>query len=139
MLQELLERNRRKHRAQALSSVLSRTTRAAVPLRRASIIKLRDHPLMSYRGFSTWPPVWTQTGSGPVKTLFGEIGVLRYAYSSLQPFSQCTLLIDYENQRFAGVLLFDNPDFCVQICNLLQANANRSIEEIADLDLSFTM
>jgi hypothetical protein len=139
MLQELLERNRREHRDQVRSSVLSRTTDTAVPLKSASIIKLRDHPLISYRGFRTWPPVWTQAGPGHLKTLFGEIGILRCAASSLEPFSQCTLLIDYEKQTFTGVLLFDNPDFCVQICNLLQANVGRSIEEIADLDVSFTM
>jgi hypothetical protein len=83
--------------------------------------------------------VWAQAGPGHIKTLFGEIGILRCAASSLEPFSQCTLLIDYEKQTFTGVLLFDNPDFCVQICNLLQANVGRSIEEIADLDVSFTM
>lgn len=106
--------------------------------RRTGVMKLRDHPLIAYRGFRTWPPMWIQV-DGSVETLFGEIGVLAGAYLSREPLSQCHLLVDYEGKRFAAALPFDNPKFCSQICNVLQANLGRSIKDIADMDLSFTL
>lgn len=102
-------------------------------------MKLRSHPLISYRNFRTWPPVWTKRDGACVKMLFGEFGVLTCAYLCDGSSTQCCLLIDYENQSFGGALLFDNPIFCNQICRLLEANVGRSLKEIGDLDLSFTL
>ena len=44
-------------------------------------VKLRDHPLMSYRGIPNWPPVWTQMRIGGVKIVKGEVGVLIYVHA----------------------------------------------------------
>jgi len=38
-------------------------------------MKLRAHPLMSYRGVSNWPPVWVGTNHKN-EPLRGEVGVL---------------------------------------------------------------
>ena len=38
---------------------------------------LRDHPLVSYRRISSWPPVWTWVAGLNSKHPVGEIGILR--------------------------------------------------------------
>ena len=37
---------------------------------------LRDHPLLSYRGIPSWPPVWTWIEGEENKNPKGEIGTL---------------------------------------------------------------
>jgi hypothetical protein len=39
-------------------------------------MKLRDHPLMNYRGLSNWPPCWLPRGDGIGPRVHGEVGVL---------------------------------------------------------------
>jgi hypothetical protein len=38
---------------------------------------LRDHPLMSFKGMSSWPPVWTWIDGHEKKSARGEIGILK--------------------------------------------------------------
>ena len=102
-------------------------------------MQLRDHPLMSYRGMSNWPPVWTRTRNNDVKTVRGEIGVLTYVYSNPQLSSRCFLVIDYEGETYVGALIFESHAFCQQVTDLLWSHMNRSIKEIGDLDLSYTL
>ena len=99
-------------------------------------MKLRNHPLMRHRGASNWPPTWMQhRRDGGVKTLQGEIGVLRYAYSRRGPAEKCYLVIEHEHEAFVGTLFFDNETSCEQICKLLQAHVGHSIKEIGDLEV----
>jgi hypothetical protein len=73
--------------------------------------KLRDHPLMKYRGVPTWPPVWTQERFDGIKKMKDEVGVLIYVHTA--PGShRCYLIISYENENYAGTLLFDSARFC---------------------------
>jgi hypothetical protein len=84
---------------------------------------LRDHPLISYRGFPSWPPAWTWIDGEEDKHPTGEIGILRTTLlSKIQPANRCFLLISYEGASYMGCLLFDDYVFCDQVtkrhCNL---------------------
>jgi hypothetical protein len=98
-------------------------------------MKLREHPLMSYRGMSNWPPVWCRTGQ---PTLSGEIGVLVNADCD-RAGDRCFITMDLESQRYLGTLLFTDKKFCWLICKLLKNRTGMSIKEIGDLDLSYTL
>ena len=98
---------------------------------------LRDHPLMSYKGFPSWPPVWTWTDGLEKKNAQGEVGVFRrVVQSNIQPSNRCFLFIDYEESSYIGDLTVDDSVFCDQITKLLQGCCNRPIAEIGGLDLS---
>ena len=106
----------------------------------AKIVKLRDHPLMSYRGISNWPPVWTQTGTDSVITVTGEVGVLLYVHSNSLVSNKCFLFVYHSSgEAYIGTLIFDNLRFCKQITEILQGQLKRSIRDIGDLNLSHTL
>jgi hypothetical protein len=98
---------------------------------------LRDHPLMSYRHVRNWPPVWTQARKETNKTLRGEVGILRYVQRPT--LNKCYLVIDYYGEYFVGTLIFDDFAFSAQVGELLQKQVGRSIKEIGDIDLSYTL
>jgi hypothetical protein len=103
----------------------------------AAPVKLRDHPLMSYRGIPNWPPVWTQMRIGGVKIMKGEVGVLIYVHAGGAS-NTCYLVIEHENQNYSGSLVFDDGPFCRQMVDLLQQYCGRSVKEIGDLQVNFT-
>ena len=101
-------------------------------------MKLRDHPLMSYRGMRNWPPVWThaRNDDGVKRTLMGEVGVLKHVLSNSEMSKKCYLVIDFEGERYVGTLLCDDHAFSLQIPRVLEIYAGHSIKEIGDLDVS---
>jgi hypothetical protein len=103
-------------------------------------MKLRTHPLMSYRGVPNWPPTWVWIDGPEESRPKGEIGILRSVLlSKLQPANRCFLLIFHEDSSYLGCLLFDNEIFCRQITKLLQSYCNHSIAEIGSLNISHTL
>ena len=99
---------------------------------------LRYHPLMTYRRLPNWPPVWLCT-DGYDQRPKGEIGILKAVLrSDTQPPNRCFLLIYHEGSEYLGCLLFDDEAFCRQVMELLKGHCNRSIAEIASIDLSHT-
>jgi hypothetical protein len=97
---------------------------------------LRDHPLMSYKGFPSWPPVWLWIYGEEDKGPKGEIGVFRrVVQSKIQPSNRCFLFIDYEKSSYIGDLRVDDSVFCDQITKLLQGCCNRPIAQIGGLEL----
>src|SRR5215475_13181769 len=102
---------------------------------------LRDHPLMSYHGIPSWPPVWTfVTGLEKKHPRRGEIGILKkVTVSNVRAADRCFLHIDYEGSTYVGCLLVEDPVFCDQIVALLQGYVNRAIEDIRSLDITFTL
>jgi hypothetical protein len=79
---------------------------------------LRDHPLMSYKGFPSWPPVWTWIDGLENKRPKGEIGFFRrVVQSNIQPSNRCFLFIDYEESSYIGDLTLDDSVFCDQTNN----------------------
>jgi len=103
-----------------------------------SVVPLRDHPLMSYRGMRNWPPIW---GCGPTyatECITGEVGVLRHVTRHYLVPLRCFLYMELEGRTYTGALLFDDAVFCEQIFDLLETCVGRSIKEIGDLDVSQT-
>jgi predicted oxidoreductase len=90
---------------------------------------------MSYRGMTNWPPVWCRRGS---ENLTGEIGILVNADCDRSG-RKCYLTIDFENQRYLGTLLFTDDKMCWFITKILKNRIGRSIEEIGNIDLSYTL
>jgi hypothetical protein len=110
------------------------------PEQRSFPMLLRDHPLMRYRGISTWPPNWTWTSGLENKRPRGEIGVLtKVALSRFKPANWCYLYIDHEGSEYIGCLLIDDAAFCRHLAELLQFCCNRPIAEIGGLDVSYTL
>jgi hypothetical protein len=73
-------------------------------------MQLRDDPLMSYRGLSNWPPVWTRIRGGENKHPNGEVGILRevlWSTIQLRPRDSFFLGVEYGGTVYMGCLLFD--------------------------------
>jgi len=98
----------------------------------SEFMQLRDHPLMNYQGVPNWPPVWTLR-KGSVKTLTGEVGVLKYVHLDD---NKCYLVIDYQSMIYTGSIISQDQSFSKQIVRVLRTQISRSIEKIGDLDLS---
>jgi hypothetical protein len=82
----------------------------------AGCMKLRTHPLRSYRGVPNWPPTWVWIDGPEESRPKGEIGILRSVLlKKLQPANRCFLLIFHEDSSYLGCLLFDNEIFCRQL------------------------
>jgi hypothetical protein len=100
-------------------------------------MKLREHPLMSYRGLANWPPGWLRRGGGRHKFLRGEIGVLSHVlYGGARPRSRIYLIMEHEGEEYIGALLFSDGTYCGQIADLLRDHRGYTIEEIGSLDVS---
>ncbi len=98
---------------------------------------LREHPLFSYHGMPSWPPVWSCMGAGNDKRPRGEVGILRRVETpKVLPVNKCFLYIDYEDSSYMGCLFCSDHVFCLQIVRILQANLNKTIAEIGSLDIS---
>jgi hypothetical protein len=74
-------------------------------------------------GFPNWPPMWTSRLKDDKPR--GEIGILE---KPLRP------------EMFTmGSMAFDDPAFCYELYRLLKSHVGRSIKEIGDSDLSFSL
>jgi hypothetical protein len=99
-------------------------------------MRLRDHPLMSYRGSRNWPPAWMWIGGADNTYPKGEMGILQEVVSStLAPMTRCFLIVEYRASVYMGALLFNDAPFCRQVFGLLQNQSGRSIEQIGDLEV----
>ena len=101
-------------------------------------MKLRDHPLMVYRTMRNWPPVWIEKYSNN-KTLAGEIGVLTHVGVRSDRTRRCFLHITYNDKPYVGSLLFEDSAFCSFVGLLLKRYIGETIQEIGDLDVSYTL
>jgi hypothetical protein len=99
-------------------------------------MELRNHPLISYRGLTSWPPTWSPANpKSDLKPLRGEIGRLKYVLANPRS-NNCFLVIEYDNHPYVGCLFLNDAVFCAQLITVLQDHAGFSIKEIGDLDLS---
>src|SRR5687768_6560860 len=99
-------------------------------------MKLRRHPLMSYRGVNSWPPVWVARDADENEHARGEVGVLRSVRPSLLERARLFLVIEHEDREYIGTLLFEDFGFCQHIYKLLLAHVGQSIQKIGAIDLS---
>ena len=94
---------------------------------------------MSYHGIPNWPPIWTQGTEKSKKTVRGEVGILRYVHDVNPASNKIYVVIEYEKEHYVGTLIFDDVKFRHQMTGLLQQHVNRPVEEIGDIDLSYTL
>jgi hypothetical protein len=103
-------------------------------------VQLRYHPLMSRKGgLKAWPPLWRATLPYNDNKLIGEIGILKDVMMSDQIDNKIFMFMQHEGFRYMGFLTFDDSPFCHEIYRLLKSNVGRSIKEIGDIDLSYTL
>lgn len=96
-------------------------------------MELRQHPRVNHRARPIWPPVCaTRDGT---KTVTGEVGVLKYVHANRQGSNTCYLVIEYQNEKFVGSLMFTDTSVCTAVSGLLKQNIGRRIKEIGDLEL----
>jgi hypothetical protein len=70
----------------------------------------------------------------------GEVGTLsKVWFATLQPQNRCYLRMESEGSGYIGVLIFDDSSFCRDVFKLLSNNLGRSIKEIGDLDITYTL
>jgi hypothetical protein len=101
-------------------------------------MQLRNHPLMSFEGKPNWPPPWFGSADS-TKTLSGESGILKHVVKDVTVEKRCFLMIEHGGEGYVGALKFDDPAFCTHISTLFEQYIGRSIREIGDMDLSYTL
>jgi hypothetical protein len=99
-------------------------------------VTFREHPGLTYRGISNWPPVWTYARKSERKVQRGEIGKLIYVHANTQLSDRCFLVIDYGGVNYVGTLIFSDRSVCSQIITLLRQSVGKPISDIGDLDVS---
>lgn len=104
-----------------------------------TVVELRDHPSMQYRGERSWPPIWIQSGTGGNKTARGELGMLKQLNGDNRSSQKFYLVIEHEGERYIGTLRFDDAVFGWFISKVLRSHIGWGIEDIGSLDLSFSL
>jgi len=101
-------------------------------------MKLRDHPLLSYKGVSSWPPTWLRGGGGRYVYAMGEVGVLKdVMLSSVELYEKCFLIMEHEGRKYVGTLMLGDSTFCREIYTLLIEHCGKTIREIGEIELSY--
>jgi hypothetical protein len=100
-------------------------------------MELRTHPLMSHRGVPSWPPKWVWIDGTEKQSPIGEVGTLsEVRVSNVPGLDQLFVMIDYLGSVYMGCLLFDDPNFCHEVHQLLTGHRGRPISQIAALELN---
>jgi len=98
-------------------------------------LRFRDHPLLSFAGRHSWPPIWTWIGGDRDQYLRGELGVLKEIRLSERPAQKCFLVIEHKNALYMGCVLIGDQTFCQQVFELLTKHRGDGIEAIGDLNV----
>ena len=103
-------------------------------------MKLRDHPLLMYKGNRSWPPAWLWTAGYDNTHPRGEVEVLKAVLRShIQPRDRCFLIIEHCGAEYVGSLLIIDPVFCEEIFKVLTKHLGEMVQEVGDIDLSYTL
>jgi hypothetical protein len=94
---------------------------------------------MNYRRQVNWPPVWFRLKTEQPKRVMGEDGVLIQSLWDAQLSKRLFLRMKLDQELYMGALLFTDATFCQQLHGILKQHIGRSIREIGDLDISFTL
>lgn len=102
-------------------------------------MKLRDHPLVSFAGLPSWPPIWVTVENRTVVKRKGEFGTLLEVRMQELMNNKIFLFIEHNDVRYTGCLLIQDPAFCHQLYRRLQDYVGRPVGEIGNLDLTSTL
>lgn len=99
-------------------------------------MELRNHPLMSYRGRTNWPPRWVWLGGKRNERPIGEVGILKQVSRySLLTSDGLSLVIEYNDSAYMGLLLFDDFVFSRRIHELLKTLRDHPIAAIGGVEI----
>jgi hypothetical protein len=103
-------------------------------------MQLRDHPLLTYRGIRSWPPVWTLIRGNDTGRPRGEVGTLKEIHvSAISPtansgatrsYNRIFLFIDHDRKGYLGCLMMENRAFCEHLAKLLCDHYGHTVAEI---------
>jgi hypothetical protein len=90
---------------------------------------------------ANWPPIWVSgAGYKTYKKNLGEVGTLIDVILNEVAPDKLFLRMEIKSERqYMGCLAFNDPMFCRQLYIFLQDHIGKSIKEIGDLDLSYTL
>jgi hypothetical protein len=77
--------------------------------------------------------------NGEYETASGEVGVLKAVWMSEKSKQTIFLAISFDGHRYVGCMTLSDVAFCYQIYGILQNHIGKTIKEIGDLDLSYTL
>src|SRR5262245_8022020 len=101
---------------------------------------LRDHPLITYKGIRSWPPGWLWRTGNDTTNPKGEVGILKdVILSTIEPDNRCFLVMEHLDAEYIGALLLSDTVFSREIFGVLIQNRGKKIQEIGDIDLSYTL
>ena len=91
-------------------------------------MKLRDHPLMSYGGLPSWPPLLLRMDEP-------EIGTLTHV--RIDELSDCRIILRiYDGKtEYLGYLMFDDDEFCLRVYDLLKRHVGKPVKDIGDIEI----
>jgi hypothetical protein len=97
-------------------------------------MKLRDHPLLRQ-----WPPIWTSLNNEDGRISGSEEGVLAEVKEPISRSDGIVLIMHHNDNRYGSILTFSHLGFRGQIFELLKNSVGLSIQQIGDIDLSYTL
>src|SRR5215831_3698744 len=97
-------------------------------------MKLRDCTLLSYRGVSSWPPIWVGWNSKQLDQSKTETAVLKdVTLSTAAP--RCYVMIEHEGEEYLGSLLFEDHNACLRVYQLLLSHRGERIRQVSEIDI----
>jgi len=102
-------------------------------------MKLRDHPLVKQHLIPQWPPVWVSLDDEDERRSRSVEGVLTEVREPISRSDGIVLIMDHNDNRYGSILIFSDLAFRRQVFELLKDSVGLSIQQIGDIDLSYTL
>ena len=102
-------------------------------------MKLRDHPLVRQHLIPQWPPVWVSLDDEDERKSRSVEGVLTEVREPISRSDGIVLIMDHNDNRYGSILIFSDLAFRRQVFELLKDSVGLSIQQIGDIDLSYTL
>jgi len=102
-------------------------------------MKLRDHPLLWRYLINQWPPVWASLVNEGERISGSEDGVLTEVREAMSRSDGIVLIMQHNDNRYGSILVFSDLAFRRQIFELLKDSVGLSIQQVGDIDLSYTL
>ena len=99
------------------------------------MVHLQNHPLMVFRGYSVWPPIWVDHTGTSESIPSGEVGVLRQVRCYPDNPRRIFLTMEYEGKDYTGCLLMEYEFSCESIVKLLEGCTGLTMEAIGSLEM----
>ena len=99
-------------------------------------MKLRDHPLLSYKGLRSWPPLWVRIDDvSKCQVESDETGTLIQV--RIDNLADCKIMLrmEYSGHEYAAVLMFDAQEFCLRVYQALKHYVGRAVKQLGEVEI----